>query len=167
MRFIAELTVVLSVIFNTSLPCEDLHFTQYRVCERDDRSDYKKSVPYIKNTNIIRWFWVKRLCCILELLPGVNVHHGSSRQQSDAESGNAADRHLVTDLPPQKLQEGCRAAGSVHLTHWQARWHDPSFLHFSVLRKIPSLMAEERKPKRALFNTPGGSGGSCELTLAP
>jgi hypothetical protein len=35
-EFLAELTVVLSVIFNTSLPCDDLHFTQYRVCKIDE-----------------------------------------------------------------------------------------------------------------------------------
>jgi hypothetical protein len=38
-EFIAELTVVLSVIFNTSLPSDDLHFTQYRVCKIDNGSD--------------------------------------------------------------------------------------------------------------------------------
>ena len=44
-RSLEELTVVLSVIFNTSLPCEDLHLIQYRVYKADGWSDYKKSKP--------------------------------------------------------------------------------------------------------------------------
>jgi hypothetical protein len=64
-------TVVSSVIFNTSFPSADFHFTTYRAWETDEEGSRDQKT----RTDVVWGPCVEGLCSILELGPGVDVDH--------------------------------------------------------------------------------------------